>query len=190
MCKDRIISVKELTKSPSVGTQEHPCSDKADLPLGGKHLECERWCDDGTYKSTPTICLCYLPLSQPRLWTEHSGLLQLFPKWSRRWKGTKNSPKPQICFLPAPEVINPTQNSRKQLSIEQDGEEQGGNCSLLKRSSSGAWGALEQHSSTYNFLPTQENNTADFQKITWAIAWAGYSACSFVGTTVETDCVS
>lgn len=58
----------------------------------------------------------------------------------------KKQVRPQISFAPAPEVTNLTQNSRKQLLIEQDGEEQGENCSLPKGSSSRAWGALEQHS--------------------------------------------
>lgn len=118
------------------------------------------------------------------------GSYAIIPQMKQKVERDKKQCRPQISFPPAPEVTNLTQNSRKQLSIEQDGEEQGENCSFPKCSPSRAWGALEQHSSTYNFLPTEENNTADFQKITRAIARAGYSACSFVGTTVETDCVS
>lgn len=118
------------------------------------------------------------------------GSYAIIPQMKQKVERDKKQCRPQISVPPAPEVTNLTQNSRKQLSIEQDGEEQGENCSFPKCSPSRAWGALEQHSSTYNFLPTEENNTADFQKITRAIARAGYSACSFVGTTVETDCVS
>lgn len=133
----------------------------------------------------PVTCLC------PS--TDHGASVWVLCNYSsNEAEGRKGQETMQTSGLlsPAPEVTNLTQNSRKQLSIEQDGEEQGENCSLPKCSPSRAWGALEQHSSTYNFLPTEENNTADFQKITRAIARAGYSACSFVGTTAETDCVS
>lgn len=113
----------------------------------------------------PDTCLC--PSTGHGL-SITSGPYAIIPQMKQKVKKDKELPSPQISFLPAPEVTNLTQNSRKQLSIEQDGEEQGGNCSLLKHSCSRAWGALEQHSRT--FLPTQENNTADFQKITRAIA--------------------
>lgn len=130
ICQDGVFSVKEVTKSLSAGAQEQSCLYRAGLVLGGKPLEwrwlCERRCDAVIYEST-TVRL--LPASVPTQITEFT---QLFPKWSRRQKRTRNYPDLRSPFPRAPEVTNLTPNSRKQLSAEQDGEEQGGNCSLLK----------------------------------------------------------
>lgn len=103
ICQDSVFSVKEVTKSLSAGLQEHSCTYRADLVLGGKPLEWwwlrEGRCDAVIYKST-TACL--LSASVPTQITEFT---QLFPKWSRRQKRTRNypdlrSPFPQLLRLP------------------------------------------------------------------------------------------
>lgn len=122
-----------------------------DPPLGVKPLDwqqlCEEW-NTGIYKSITALSgfTCYLRLSQHR--SGASIWVLCNPQTKQKIERDKKQGRPQISFPQAPEVTNLTQNSRKQLLIEQDGEEQGENCSLLKCSSSRTWGALEQHSHT------------------------------------------
>lgn len=140
-------------------------------------------------KSSMTISLYFLPLSQHRSWTKRLGLMQLPPKWSRRWKGSRNNPDLRSPF---PQLLGlltwpkPAENNYPLSKIERSREE------IVPFWNAAPPGLEVLWSSTATlkfFLPTRENNTADFQKITQAIAWAGYSARSFVGSTVETDCV-
>lgn len=87
------------------------------------------------------FCLCHSTDHGPSFWT----LCNYPPNEAEGGKGQEIT---QTSFPPAPGVAHLTQASRKQLSIEWDCEEQRGNCSLLKCSSSRARGALEQHSRT------------------------------------------
>lgn len=64
----------------------------------------------------PVTCCC----PSTALWSEHLDLMQL-SQMKQKVERDKKQGRPQISFPPA-EVTNLTQNSRKQLLIEQDGE--------------------------------------------------------------------